>query len=119
MLDLSQLASEYEDLVNERDEAEADGDTIDDYDVNRIKIIEALADDLGYTTIQDAVSDSIDLIEEGEFKDHARQLAEDLLGVNVNEWPMTCIDWERAAADIQVDYTSIEFAGDTFYMRST
>lgn len=32
-------------------------------------------------------------------------------------WPACYIDWERAAADLQVDYTPLDFAGVTYWAR--
>lgn len=56
------------------------------------------------------------LIHEDHFVDHARDTAEELLGVNTSEWPYTCIDWEDAARDLRVDYDCVEFPdGTAFY----
>ncbi|KVE35712.1 hypothetical protein [Burkholderia sp. BDU5] len=32
-------------------------------------------------------------------------------------WPNNCIDWERAARELQVDYSSVEFDGVTYWYR--
>ena len=59
------------------------------------------------------------LIHEDYFEDHARELAEDLgYYNNKNErWPYTCIDWEKAAEELQQDYTSVDFDGETYWVR--
>src|SRR4051812_23122969 len=50
------------------------------------------------------------LIREDHFEDYARQFAEDIGAINSDaSWPYTCIDWERAARELQMDYTSVEF----------
>lgn len=58
------------------------------------------------------------LIHEDYFKKYAQEFAEDIGAVNRDaNWPYTCIDWDQAAADLQQDYTGVEFAGETFYVR--
>jgi antirestriction protein len=53
------------------------------------------------------------------FKEYARELAEDTGTINKsNEWPNYCIDWERAAAELKMDYTSVEVDGETYWFRA-
>ena len=59
------------------------------------------------------------LIRESYFEDYARQLAEDIGAIKGDEsWPLSCIDWERAAQELRMDYSSAEFGGVTYYIRS-
>ena len=58
------------------------------------------------------------LIRDSYFKDYAMELAEDIGAVDANaSWPNTCIDWDQAARELQMDYTSVEFAGVTYWIR--
>jgi hypothetical protein len=59
------------------------------------------------------------MIHEDYFEDYARELAEDLGDYDSkNErWPYTCIDWEKAAEELQQDYTSVDFDGETYWVR--
>lgn len=58
------------------------------------------------------------LIRDDHFEDYARQLAEDIGAINPDaSWPNNCIDWERAANELQVDYTSVDFDGVTYWVR--
>lgn len=59
------------------------------------------------------------LIRDSYFEDYARELAEDLHGNAMREtsWPFSCIDWERAARELQMDYTSVKFDGVTYWVR--
>ena len=58
------------------------------------------------------------LIRDSYFKDYAMELAEDIGAVDANaSWPNTCIDWDQAARELQMDYTSVEFAGVTYLIR--
>ncbi len=59
------------------------------------------------------------LIRDSHFETYAQELAEDIYGreVNAAKWPFSCIDWERAARELQGDYTSVEFAGVTYWVQ--
>ncbi len=58
------------------------------------------------------------LINDDYFTEYAQDLAYDLGCVKeVGNWPYTCIDWEQAARELQQDYTSVEFDGQTFWVR--
>lgn len=58
------------------------------------------------------------LIRDSYFEDYARQLAEDIGAIPENSaWPCTCIDWEQAAKELQMDYTSVDFDGITYWTR--
>ncbi len=60
----------------------------------------------------------ITLIQDSYFEDYARELAEDIGAVKSGmEWPYTCIDWERAARDLQSDYSTVEYGGVTYWYR--
>lgn len=59
------------------------------------------------------------LIRDSYFETYARELAEDIGAIKGNEsWPCNCIDWERAASELQADYTSIEWDGVKYWVRS-
>jgi hypothetical protein len=85
-------------------------------DGEELKRLRSLADD---------ASDSPDwehgesLISEHHFEDYARQLAEDIGALeDCDHWPATCIDWERAAEQLQQDYTSVTYGDTTYWIRS-
>lgn len=59
------------------------------------------------------------LIRDTYFEDYARELAEDIGAVDPNAgWPAYCIDWERAARELRMDYTAVDFDGVTYWVRS-
>lgn len=58
------------------------------------------------------------LIRDSYFKSYAQELADDIGAVPDNaQWPCTCIDWDQAARELQMDYTSVEFDGVTYWAR--
>ena len=74
-------------------------------------------------TLENEISDfkhGETMIPENDFEDYARQFAEDIgamEGVG-DKWPCTCIDWERAARELAMDYSTVEYQGDTYLVRS-
>ena len=58
------------------------------------------------------------LIRDSYFETYAQEFADDIGAVDRNaSWPLTCIDWEQAARELQADYTSVEFRGITYWVR--
>ena len=58
------------------------------------------------------------LIHEDYFEDYARDLAaEGDYDMKNEQWPYTCIDWEKAAEELKQDYTSVDFGGETYWVR--
>jgi hypothetical protein len=58
------------------------------------------------------------LIRDSYFQEYAQELAEELDLINPNAaWPASCIDWEKAAWELRMDYTSVEFDGVTYWVR--
>jgi hypothetical protein len=59
------------------------------------------------------------LISEDRFTSYARELAEDIGAVpEGGNWPTYCIDWERAADELRVDYLTVEYDGETYLIRA-
>jgi len=61
------------------------------------------------------------LIRDSYFQQYAEELADDCGMVDAkvsSRWPYTCIDWERAAEELQQDYTSVEYGDVTYWIRS-
>jgi hypothetical protein len=58
------------------------------------------------------------LVRDSYFAEYAQQLADDCgLIPSDASWPLTCIDWEQAARELQRDYTSVDFDGVTYWVR--
>jgi antirestriction protein len=58
------------------------------------------------------------LIRDSYFRDYAMELAEDIGAIDANaSWPTRCIDWDQAARELQMDYTAVDFAGVTYWIR--
>ena len=58
------------------------------------------------------------LIHDSYFKDYAMELAADIGAIDNNaSWPLTCIDWDQAARELQMDYSAVDFDGVTYWIR--
>jgi hypothetical protein len=63
-------------------------------------------------------SSGIHLIADSAFQDYAEEFASDIGAISPNaSWPNNYIDWERAALELQSDYTSTEIDGETYWYR--
>ncbi len=60
----------------------------------------------------------VPLIRDSYFKEYAQQFADDIGAVPSDvSWPMTCIDWDQAASELQQDYTALEFGDVTYWVQ--
>ena len=58
------------------------------------------------------------LIRDDYFEEYAQQFADDIGAIDSNAgWPNNCIDWERAARELQQDYTQVDFDGTAYWIR--
>jgi len=120
VIDSRGVIKRIEELASERDDAaEAGGEALVSWEHeygDELKALESLADEAsgcrdweyGETLIRDS-----------HFTRYAEEFANDIGRVNGDlEWPLCHIDWEAAAEDLQQDYTSVEFDGVTYWIRS-
>jgi hypothetical protein len=112
ILDTRDLVSERDYLIEQRDA----GNDWDDDQAERLADIEQLFEDVrGYA---DDPEHGVQLIADGYFTEYAQELADDLgLIPRDYSWPTSCIDWEQAARELQMDYTAVEFDGGTWWIR--
>lgn len=98
-----------------------DGDRLDDEEAQELVTLEALLDDLrGNGGDEQWQGDwfPVTLVRDTYFVDYARELADDIGAVpSEYTWPTSCIDWDRAARELRMDYTSTEFDGVTYWYR--
>lgn len=83
-----------------------------------LETLESLAEEVGvYDTEWE--KDSV-LIRDSYFKEYAQEQAKGTTPlpdeVSWDEWPLSCIDWERVARQLKTDYSPIEFDGVTYWV---
>jgi hypothetical protein len=121
--------SKYDDIIDSRDviarieelevsieyDREA-GDPVDEEETAELKALLELQEEAEGYAADWKYGEA--LIRDSYFVDYAQQLAEDIGAINPDaSWPNSCIDWERAAKELQMDYTAVEFDGVTYWIR--
>ena len=132
IIDVRDIIARVEELREERDDLQSALDGGSQEDVNalaewetdnaeELAELESLLDDLnGMGGDEQWEGDWYPgtLIRESYFQGYAQELAEDCDMIDTNaKWPMTCIDWEKAARELQWDYSSVEVKGVTYWTR--
>lgn len=103
---------ELESLVNDEDSP------LDDDETDELKLLQSLAEDASGSP--DWVYGET-LIRDSYFAEYAQELAEDcgyLDQAGSDRWPFTCIDWEKAARELQQDYYLVNFGSTEYWIRS-
>ena len=110
---LDEIIDETQALTVERDGLIA---AQDDGDLEELAQLQAFVEEAeGYA--DDRVRNTV-FIRESHFTDYAQELAEDIGAINEGaSWPNNCIDWDKAASELKIDYTSADLDGVTYYFR--
>lgn len=119
LLDLRDLWKRHEELQDEISTAMASDDFDADFwaeEDQELRKLEKLFDEIAPPD-RYGEFDEPTLILESYFERYAQDLAEELYEV-ADHWPFTCIDWEEAAEELKVDYTTYEIDGYTYYQRA-
>lgn len=118
---MANTISNSDDVIDSRDviarieELESLGDERDDELNDELQALQSLSDEANSA---DDWKYGATLIRDSYFKEYAQELAEELDLIKSNAyWPYNCIDWDQAAKDLQVDYSSVEFDGVTYWVR--
>jgi hypothetical protein len=120
--------SNYDDTIDVRDiisrveNLEADEAAAEPEYVEELPTLRALLDELkGYGGDEQWQGDwyPVTLVRDSHFKAYAQELAEDCGDIDFATlaWPLTCIDWDQAARELRMDYSSVEFGGVTYWYR--
>lgn len=121
VIDVRDIIARVEELEGLRDDEDEEFDNGDEQGQGELLTLTELLDDLkGNGGDEQWRGDwyPITLVRDSYFEDYARELADDIGAVNKDlSWPNNCIDWERAARELLMDYTSTEFDGITYHYR--
>ena len=70
-------------------------------------------------TIEDLAENEPTMIPRSEWVNYAQELAEDVGAIaRKAQWPLSHIDWEAAAEELEMDYNTIEVDGVEYLFRS-
>lgn len=101
--------------TNDPEEMEAWGE-LDESEKVELANLKALADE-GANSAEDWEF-GVTLIHDDYFVEYSREIAFEIEVVSRDEeWPLNCIDWEQAAEALKVDYSPVEFDGETYWVR--
>lgn len=92
----------------------------DEADTEELAQLQCLIKDVEGLTSEDPW-DGIALVREDYFEEYARELARDIGAIRNQDpqpWPLYCIDWKEAAAELVTDYMEVDFDGQTYYFRA-
>lgn len=123
MLDLRDLGKELNDLLElQRECLEPGGESFSEDNLNRLEALLTLAADLQCPADELEHYDEPCLITDSYFEEYARELADDCMSKEdrqrMEKWPFDCIDWKEAADELKMDYTSVSFDGQDWWIRS-
>lgn len=127
VIDVRDIIARVLELRDERDEynekmGSPDAwDGVPDGEPEELAMLEGILSELaGYGGDEEFDGDwyPVQLIADGYFQEYAQNLAEDCGMVDTSaRWPMTCIDWEQAALELQMDYGNILIRDITYWYR--
>ena len=111
------FAFPHADIIDTRDLVDllAELNECEDRDYEEQALLEALQ------TMADGIVDwpyGEALIAEHAFEDYARELAEEIGAIDRDAaWPLSYINWPRAAEALRMDYSAYDVDGVTYYAR--
>lgn len=104
------------DLLDRLEELEA-LDAPDEDERAELDVLATLRDETeGYAG--DSWRDGVFFVADWDWKNYAQELADEMGAIPKDySWPASYIDWDAAARDLQMDYTSCEIEGATYWYR--
>jgi hypothetical protein len=122
--DLLERLDELEAREDDTDDEPAEGDVaqigvdpLDEDERDELKMLRELQTETeGYAG--DSWEDGVTFIRDSDFERYAEELADDIGAIDRNAgWPLSYIDWSRAADALKQDYTSCEINGVEYWYR--
>ena len=102
------------DVIEKIEELEGE-ETLEQEEKGELKALKALAEEVeGYAPDW---TYGVTLINEGYFTEYAKELCEDIGAVPKDMPSYIAIDWDQTAENLKVNYTEVEFNGQTYLVR--
>jgi len=113
-MDISALLNRKVELIDMRDDEDCEMEGHEEIELEELFELES---ELGMT-LEAADQNGLYFIDEDYFVQYAMEFAEDI-GVVFDgvSWPCTHIDWEAAADELRMNYTEVEYEGNTYLVR--
>ena len=114
--DQDAIESVENDIGNVKDAIESARDAIEDFKEDEYDELLQLAKD-GENYSSDWKYGAT-LIRDSYFREYAEDLARDCCDMkSASEWPFRHIDWDAAADELKIDYSEIDFGGESYWIR--
>ncbi len=113
---IEELETEQDDMLDEDTEG-----TIEEWEADgngeELDTLRELADECkGYASDWEYGES---LIRDSYFKEYAQETAENTGMIpDTQSWPICCIDWDQAADELKMDYTSVDWDGVEYWIRA-
>lgn len=116
VFDSRDVIERIEQIESEIEELDEDNDYDDVVDLrDELSALTALRDEINDEEFEFGITFVADFY----FEDYAQELAESIGAIDREAgWPLNRIDWEAAAEDLKIDYTSVEFQGEEYWYRA-
>ncbi len=120
MCELESLQNAIDGLKEELKELQEEIDEKQEEISDAIQALKDFEESCGYT--QEDIENTFDgikrwkdvvFITESDFPRYVRTVAEDCQDIPTG-WPFNCIDWDRAADELQLDYSSLDWQGESY-----
>ena len=116
VIDNSMDVIDSRDIIARIEELVAMGEDRDEEETEELAALQNLANEASDYTADWQYGET--LIRDSYFEGYAQELAEDIGAFDPNAtWPNDCIDWERAAHKLQMNYTQVDFDNVTYWIR--
>jgi len=107
-----------QDTIDSRDViariAELEGAERDEEETAELGLLRGLTKEVGQAEEWEF---GLTLIRDTYFEEFAQDVAADIHGIDIMDWPFGAIDWDDAVQSLKQDYTKIDFDGATYYIR--
>lgn len=121
MLDLSAPYIDSRDIIDELEGEEIAHANMDNPSSEAVEYLELLRaiDREGRDLFPDWEYGETLIRDGATFVEYAQELAADIGAIDRDaSWPLYCIDWDRAARDLQMDYSPIDIDGVEYWGRA-
>lgn len=118
IIDSRDIIKRLEELEGNREDLLADGESLDEWeDLEEYEALKSLDEEASGYSSDWRYGEA--LIADDYFTQYAEELAEDIGAIYRNAaWPLSHINWEDAAEELKQDYTSVDFGGNEYWIRS-
>jgi hypothetical protein len=113
-MDIDALLNRKNELIDLRDDEDHE---FQDYEQEELDALLELESEIG--SLEECARNGVYFIDEDYFVEFAKELALDIGVIDGDpmEWPLNNIDWDAAADELRMDYTEVEYDGNSYLVN--